>query len=180
MPLSIKAAHFMHIVKSMFLSIPVRIKCAGKVKINCRQVWESKVFFQVKGKSKLSIGKNMHTRRNVSIILNDGVLVIGNNVFMNNNVSITALDRIEIGDGTTIANNVVIVDHDHDYKSGHGFLMSPVIIEKNVWIGANCTILRGTHIGEGSVIAAGSVVKGEVPPQSVYYQKRYSEIKSIM
>ena len=55
------------------------------------------------------------------------------------------------------------------YKTG------AVIIEDNVWIGANTVILRGTHIGANSVIAAGSIIRGNVPNNTVVYQKR--EIK---
>jgi acetyltransferase-like isoleucine patch superfamily enzyme len=42
-----------------------------------------------------------------------------------------------------------------------------VVIEDDVWIGANCIILRGVKIGKGSVIAAGSVVKGDISAYSV-------------
>ena len=50
-----------------------------------------------------------------------------------------------------------------------GFLTSPIIIEDNVWIGSNCTILKGSHIGTGSVIAAGTVIKGKIPPNSIVF-----------
>ena len=42
-----------------------------------------------------------------------------------------------------------------------------MIIEKDVWIGANVTILSGVHIGRGATIAAGAVVNKDVPPYSI-------------
>ncbi|MEG0367898.1 MAG: sugar O-acetyltransferase [Coprobacillus sp.] len=43
----------------------------------------------------------------------------------------------------------------------------PIIIEDNVWLGANVSILQGVTIGEGSVIAAGSVVNKDIPPHVI-------------
>ena len=47
----------------------------------------------------------------------------------------------------------------------------PVHIHKDVWVGARAIILKGSEIGEGSVIAAGAVVSGAVPPYSIYLSK---------
>ena len=56
----------------------------------------------------------------------------------------------------------------------------PVVIDDDVWIGARAIILKGTHIHSGSVIAAGAIVSGNVPPCSIYFSKekirpRFSE-----
>ena len=84
-------------------------------------------------------------------------------------------NRIDIGKNCLIAANTVIVDSDgHDpfpadltdrlavKKEG-----IPVVIEDNVWIGLNCVILKGVHIGEGAIIGAGSVVRDSVAPRSL-------------
>ena len=44
---------------------------------------------------------------------------------------------------------------------------APIVIEDNVWIGANVAIMPGVTIGKHSVVAAGSVVTTDVPPDSV-------------
>ena len=44
---------------------------------------------------------------------------------------------------------------------------SPINIGNNVWIGINAIILKGTKIGDHSIVGAGSVVKGEFPPYSL-------------
>ena len=179
MALSIKTKHGLNVLKSILLSFPVRIRYYKRLKMDIRQVWENSVFFAIAGTGRISIDKNMHTRKNVSFRADGGNIIIGKNVFLNNNVSITSMDKIEICDGATIANNVVIIDHDHDYKNMSGFLQESVYIGKRVWIGANCTILRGTHIGDDSVIAAGTVVKGTIPENSLCYQERHLTIKNL-
>ena len=93
------------------------------------------------------------------INVDGGVLSIGHGCFFNTGVSITCLEKVEIGENCAIANNVVIVDHDHDFRKGSGYKSSPVIIGNNVWIGANCVILRGSIIEDNCVVAAGTVVR---------------------
>ena len=54
-------------------------------------------------------------------------------------------------------------------------MSQPIIIEKNAWIGANVTILKGVRIGSESVIAAGSVVTKDVPSNTKYINRTYKE-----
>ena len=111
---------------------------------------------------RVKIGNNLHTVDNTFLKVIKGELKIGNNVFFNNNVSITALEKIYIGNSVTIANNVVIVDHDHSQDKGQ-FTSNPVIIEDGVWIGANAVVLKDVHIGAKAIVAAGAVVTKDVP-----------------
>jgi acetyltransferase-like isoleucine patch superfamily enzyme len=88
--------------------------------------------------------------------------------------------NIYIGSGTEFGTNVLIYDHDHDYRAGlktDKFKESPVKIGNNCWIGANSVILRGTVLGNNCVIAAGSVIRGEYPDNSVIIQKRVTDIR---
>jgi acetyltransferase-like isoleucine patch superfamily enzyme len=48
-----------------------------------------------------------------------------------------------------------------------GITTAPIVIESNVWIGANATITPGVYIGSGSVVAAGAVVVKGVPPNCI-------------
>ena len=45
--------------------------------------------------------------------------------------------------------------------------VAPIVIKKNAWIGTGAIVLLGVTIGEGSVVAAGSVVTNDVPPHSI-------------
>lgn len=107
-----------------------------------------------------------------------GELIIHDNVFINRNSSVIAMNHIEIGSGTTIGHNVVIIDHDHDFRGNNKFLSDRIIIGNNVWIGANVVILRGSCIEDNVVIGAGSVVKGKIKQSTLFYQKRISVEKN--
>lgn len=126
------------------------------------------------GGATVSIGSLM-TEDNSVVCAVTGRMTIGKNVFVNRNSIIACRQEIAIGDNTIIGPNVCIYDHDHRI-SGSGrvkendeepYRESPIHIGKNVWIAANCVILRGTEIGDNSVIGAGCVVKGIIPRDSI-------------
>jgi acetyltransferase-like isoleucine patch superfamily enzyme len=130
-------------------------------------------------KAKVHIGKFVFIRKNTSIrVDHTGDLVISDKVFINNNCTINCVNKITIGSQTKIAPNVCINDHDHNYKNTNNshLIKGTVSIGKNVWIGANVVILRDTTIGDNAVIAAGSVVKGNVPANSLFVNKREKEV----
>lgn len=128
----------------------------------------------------LKIGSRNQNRGTLHLVCEgEGRLEIGSHVFYNTGACISVLGHIKIGDYCKFGNNLVIVDHDHNYRSRkEEYLIGEVTIGDRVWIGANCTILRGASIGNDCVIAAGSVVKGNVPAGTVFYQKRTDVIRN--
>ncbi len=67
----------------------------------------------------------------------------------------------------------------HTPEEIRGIMTEPIHIGKNVWIGANATILPGVSIGDGAIIAAGAVVSKDVPENSVVGGVPARKIKSI-
>ena len=134
-----------------------------------QRAWERGMKVVMTKKGRISIGKNCNFRSHLQLrAVYGGQIEIGERIFTNTNVSITAMERIRIGNHVRIANNVVIVDHDHDYANDLSkFLKKEVIIGDDVWIGANAVILSGVHIGEHAVVAAGAVVNHDVPPYAI-------------
>lgn len=147
----------------------MKIRFGKKINVAWKQLWESRQDIRIIGTGKLYIGEKLHIRSNTHMIVQNGNLYIGDGVFLNHNVSITCLDSIVIEEGVTIANNVVIVDHDHNMKTraSDSFLTKPIRICKGAWIGANSVILKGVTIGEGATVAAGSVVTKSVADHHV-------------
>lgn len=135
-----------------------------------------KIRLQIGKGASVVIGSYNQNREKMYIgVLNGGELNIGSHCFFNINSSITCAEKIVIGNNCKFGNNLVVIDHDHNYRangiySGDNteFISSPVIIGNDVWIGANVVILRGTEIGDNCVIAAGSVVKDIIPPNTLF------------
>lgn len=138
------------------------------------------------GGSELRIGKNFKMRDGAKIRVRKGaVCIIGNNSSVNSNNMIACHERIEIGDDVQLSPNVQIYDHDHDFRADDGvkagkFKTAPVKIGTNVWIGANTVILRGTEIGDNSVVGAGCIVKGTYGAGSVIIQKREEVVRKLI
>lgn len=106
---------------------------------------------------------------------------IGKNVFINSCCCFQDQGGITINDGTLIGHKVVFATLDHNFipeKRGD-MTPKPIVIGKNVWIGANATILGGVTIGDNSIIAAGAVVTKDVPSDSVAAGVPARVIKSI-
>jgi acetyltransferase-like isoleucine patch superfamily enzyme len=78
-------------------------------------------------------------------------------------VTIAAFNKIEIGNNVKIGANVLITDSDWHPEDARSRQSKPIIIDDNVWLGVNCTILKGVTIGANSIIGANSVVTGNIP-----------------
>lgn len=123
--------------------------------------------------SHLISGKNLIIGKDTTInVARGGYLLIGDNVGVGNRCQIVCHNRIQIGEGTILAPNVLIYDHNHLFDAKHGvyqrdFSIGEVIIGKNCWIGAGAIILKDVHIGDHSVVGAGSVVTKDVPAYSI-------------
>lgn len=131
----------------------------------------------------IKLGRGVATRRNVEFnTYNIGEIIIGDDCFFNNNCILASHISIKIGDKCSFGPNVHVYDHDHDFRHVEGrragyYISTPVVIGNNVWIGANCVILRGAIIGDNSVIAAGTIVKGYIPHNTIVYDKREYHLK---
>ena len=108
-------------------------------------------------------------------VAKDGFLKIGNNVGMNG-VNLFCSKSIAIGNNTIIGGGTKIFDtnfHSLDYmvrrdkKRFNEGRSAAITIEDDVFIGTNCIIEKGVRIGARSIIAAGSVVVKDVPPDCV-------------
>lgn len=127
----------------------------------------------------VEIGRGVTVRANCEILVypnsrfgtHEGHLVLADGAVISTNVNIRAAGgRISVGAGSVVGQNTVLVAVNHQVKLGRPVINSPwddtrsgVTIGANVWIGANCVLLAGSSVGDNSVIAAGSVVRGEVP-----------------
>ena len=97
-------------------------------------------------------------------------LDLGDRVFINQGCTFLDYAGITIGDRTMIAANATFITMGHPVdpeERRHWLTGAPIVVERNVWIGAGATILPGVTIGEDSVVGAGAVVADDVPPASL-------------
>ncbi len=110
-----------------------------------------------KGLWNLSVGNHVSIPRGSTFYCTEAPLIIGNNVIFGPNPTIITGDhRIDVIGKFIIDSNDKLPEND-----------LPVILEDDVWCGANVTILKGVSIGRGSVVAAGAVVTKSCPPYSI-------------
>ena len=101
-------------------------------------------------------------------------LTVGNNVSIHPMCYIDATGDIEIGNNVSIAHSTTIMSTEHIFDDlkinikDQGVKNIKTNIGSNVWVGSGSRILAGTNINEGSIIAAGAVVKAEVKKNSIY------------
>lgn len=115
-------------------------------------------------------------------------LINGQNIYLGDFVKISAFSSImagyesdiKIGTNSIIGPGVVIVSFNHGtimngipirYQVWEDLIENSIRIGDDVWIGANVIILPGTTIGSGSIIGAGTVLRGNIPEQSVAFMK---------
>lgn len=115
--------------------------------------------------------KSMYIGENVTIWFPWNIS-IGKNVSINNGCTLDGTGGIVIGDDTRIAGNVGLHTADHGFGGGQlvreaGFVIAPIMIGKNVWVGYGTNVVRDIVIADNSVIGCGSVVTKNVLEGSV-------------
>lgn len=139
-----------------------------------------------KTQSKIRIGEHSHIRGTLMIFAHGGEITLGDYCYVGNNSQIWSAASIHMGNRVLIAHNVNIHDnnsHPMDIEKRHlhaidlysGVLTKegldlnekPIVIEDDVWIGFNCTILKGVTIKKGAIIGACSLVNFDVPEYAI-------------
>lgn len=162
---------FIEIIQNMFYVIRSKVEFSKSRMIRFPIV--------VRGKKYIDFGTNLTTGRNCRIEVNGKHsgkrIIFGNNVNIGDNVSIRCADKIIIGNNVLMGSRVLIIDNSHGNYSGE-MQDSPLVppnqrilstgqikIKDNAWIGEGVVVQQRVTIGEGSIIAANSVVTRDVP-----------------
>ena len=128
------------------------------------------------GTSLLKMGKNaeINVENNFDfmggahiMILENAKLNLGSG-YIHRYCKIRCFKEITIGNNVAISENFTIWDSDvHTFEGNEQNISKPITIGNHVWIGTNVTVLKGVTIGDGAVIAAGSVVTKDIAPKTL-------------
>lgn len=127
-----------------------------KVKIGAKCILEHSIFFKHDGPYS-----------------KDKSILIGSNVFIGNLCEFNVRKKITVKDNVLIASGCKLIDHDHSVnkheliRTQHG-PEAEIILEEDVWLGANVIILKGVVVGQGAVVASGAVVNKSIPAYEIW------------
>lgn len=166
---------------------PNRFNIDGTARVSIHKI----VFRKPGSKQQLSIGAASIVEASIVFELPEGTVTIGQRTFVGASL-LSAIESISIGDDVLISWGCTIIDNDaHSivstermrdvadwsnelgsnddriYKNWNVVNRKPVVIKNKAWIGFNAIILKGVTIGEGAIVAAGSVVTKDVPDYAV-------------
>lgn len=125
------------------------------------------------GFGRLEIGRWVHIGDGTSLRCHEGSMRIGDKVVFGRNNTVNCYLDVEIGAATLVADWVYVTDFDHVTTDVHrpikdqGIAKTPVRIGPECWLGVKTSVLRGTRIGQGSVLGAHAVARGDLPAYAI-------------
>jgi acetyltransferase-like isoleucine patch superfamily enzyme len=149
-----------------------RIDYAKKAKLYLNKSWceinPFNTLFLMRENAKLIVKGQFSFLYGSSIYINQGAILELESGYCNLNCSISCFEHITIGSGVYISEQVLIRDSDdHRILDESHKVTKPIHIGNHVWIGMRSAILKGVTIGDGAIVAAGSVVTNDVPANSL-------------
>lgn len=137
----------------------------GQDKKGDRTVWQVDGLIKIRGK-RIDIGRG-------SKLSIHGILSLGDHFTITGNTSIICRNNIVFGDDVLISWEVLVMDTDfHTIVNNDGRVLNsdkPIEVSNHVWIGCRCTILKGVRIPPDVVIAAGSIMTGDIEEGRAIY-----------
>lgn len=151
------------------------------------RAWSSKIYHSVRMDTppyrKFSIGKKSVIESYCCINNAVGDVVIGHHTRVG--IHCTVIGPVTIGNHVNLAQGITVSALNHNFSDPslrideQGVSTSPVVIEDDVWIGANAVVTPGVTIGSHSVVAAGAVVTKDVPPHTLVAGVPAKVLKSL-
>ncbi len=171
------------------LSAMPSVKIGSKSKIAYRNI-------VLKNDIKLSIGSESMIEGRLCFDKDSSEIRIGNRTFIGGNSTLIASQKIEIGNNVLVAWGCTFMDHNaHSLNWNErkddvlnwftktpvwkNVISKPIVIKDHAWIGFNSIILKGVTIGEGAIVAAGSVVIKDVEPFTLVGGNPAQKIKDL-
>lgn len=165
--------------RKAFRGAGVRIMCKSNVRLGPLSTIGAGSIIDASGTRGVSLGRGAKLGRRVIVTTTSQLSKRGVGLTIGEYSGIGDHAHIGCSGGVTIGRDVIagpyVTFHSQEHISdnvfapirGQGTRESEIVIEDDVWIGARATFLAGAMVRRGSIVAAGSVVRGEFPPYSV-------------
>ncbi|WP_019201019.1 DapH/DapD/GlmU-related protein [Tsukamurella sp. 1534] len=109
-------------------------------------------------------------------------ITTGKDVFVNQGCRFNDIGGITIGDQVMLGPDVSLISSGHPLDPAtrrHGITSAPIVLGRNVWIGASAMVMQGVTVGDDAVVAAGAVVTRDVPPRTLVAGVPAAVVKTI-
>lgn len=169
----------MHRFGRVFIHHSSKIKCPSKIIPHGNLSIDRHCYIDALSVEGICFGNNVSIGKNTTIECSGSLKSLGKGLTIGNNVGLGThgfwgcAGGIKIGDNTIFGNYVSLHSENHNFTQSsipirlQGVNRKGIKIGKDCWIGAKATILDGTDLGDGCIVAAGSVVRGTIPPYSI-------------
>jgi acetyltransferase-like isoleucine patch superfamily enzyme len=161
--------------KLLFLSKGVTIKSRARFQFGSKcQIYDN-AYIDCLGSMGVTLGDNVTIGAYSRLVVSSDITNLGSFIKFGDNVGIGEFSRVGGSGGVSIGNDTIIGQYFSCHPENHifsdnsipirlqGTSRKPIVIGEGCWLGSKVTLLAGTVIGRNSVVAAGSVVKGEFP-----------------
>lgn len=153
------------------------LRCPGKVHLGDRVVIDDNTALDARGAAPergFVIGADTLIARDTILLVKQGYLRIGAHCSIGSQCTFSAVSGIDVGDYTMIAGQCYFGGGRYKSALGAGPMVEqgletkgPVVIGRDVWIGAGVRVLDGVTIGDGAIIGASALVTGDVEPNAI-------------
>ncbi|AXF05541.1 acyltransferase [Paraburkholderia hospita] len=162
-----------------FMGRGVRLRFARNIEMGRYSVIGDGAILSGLGRNGLRLGDRVNVGAYARLVVGTDIGRPGSYIHIGDGCGIGEYSSVGGSGGVTIGRNTIIGQHFTAHPENHNFsdlsrpireqgtTRKPIVIGDDCWLGARVTVLAGVTIGEGCVIAAGSVVTRDVPPLSV-------------
>jgi acetyltransferase-like isoleucine patch superfamily enzyme len=163
----------------VFIGARVRLRTRGRIRLGKGATLGEGVLIQGLSRRGVDIGPGASIGAHTIIMPTSVMRNLGEGCSIGANSGIGQYSFIGCGGGVTIGRDVIMGQYVSFHTENHlhadldrpilaqGVRRAPVVIEDDCWVGVKATFLSGARVGRGSIVAAGAVVRGDVPPYSI-------------
>ncbi len=164
--------------RAVFMAPGVNLRGAALIKFGRGVTLERGVVIDALMRNGIELGANVMIGP-YAVLVGAPISNLGEGIRMGANSAVGAFSFLGSSGPITIGENVIMGQHVSFHPENHniertdvlireqGTTRVGIVVEDDVWVGANVTFLDGVRVGRGSVIGAGAVVRGDIPPWSV-------------